>query len=48
MKSIGIDTPTSGIAHSMEDAFAVQKEIGFPCIIRPSFTLGGTGWRSSI
>ena len=43
MKSIGIDTPTSGIAHSMEDAFAVQKEIGFPCIIRPSFTLGGTG-----
>ena len=43
MKSIGIDTPTSGIAHSMDDAFAVQKEIGFPCIIRPSFTLGGTG-----
>ena len=43
MKSIGIDTPTSGIAHSMDDAFKVQKEIGFPCIIRPSFTLGGTG-----
>ena len=43
MKSIGIETPTSGIAHSMDDAFAVQKEIGFPCIIRPSFTLGGTG-----
>ena len=43
MKSIGIDTPTSGIAHSMNDAFAVQKEIGFPCIVRPSFTLGGTG-----
>ncbi len=43
MKSIGIDTPTSGIAHSMDDAFTVQKEIGFPCIIRPSFTLGGTG-----
>ena len=43
MKSIGIDTPTSGIAHSMDDAFVVQKEIGFPCIIRPSFTLGGTG-----
>ncbi len=43
MKSIGIDTPTSGIAHSMDDAFIVQKEIGFPCIIRPSFTLGGTG-----
>ena len=43
MKSIGIDTPTSGIAHSMDDAFTVQKKIGFPCIIRPSFTLGGTG-----
>ena len=43
MKSIGIDTPTSGIAHSMDDAFKVLKEIGFPCIIRPSFTLGGTG-----
>ena len=27
----------------MEDAIRVQKEIGFPCIIRPSFTMGGTG-----
>ena len=43
MKSIGIETPRSGIAHSMNDAYAVQKDIGFPCIIRPSFTLGGTG-----
>ena len=43
MKSIGIETPRSGIAHSMSDAYAVQKDIGFPCIIRPSFTLGGTG-----
>ncbi len=43
MKSIGIDTPNSGIAHSMDDALKVQKKVGFPCIIRPSFTMGGTG-----
>ena len=43
MQAIGLDTPASGIAHSMEDAIRVQKEIGFPCIIRPSFTMGGTG-----
>ena len=43
MKSINIDTPNSGIAHSMEDALLVQEKIGFPCIIRPSFTMGGTG-----
>ena len=43
MKSINLETPASGIAHSMSDALEVQKEIGFPCIIRPSFTMGGTG-----
>ena len=43
MKGIGIETPNSGIAHSMEDALNVQAKIGFPCIIRPSFTMGGTG-----
>ncbi len=43
MHAIGIETPSSGIAHSMEDAIEVQKTIGFPCIIRPSFTMGGTG-----
>ena len=43
MKSIGIETPKSGIAHNIEDALKVQKEIGFPAIIRPSFTMGGTG-----
>ncbi|MFN8841787.1 MAG: carbamoyl-phosphate synthase large subunit [Burkholderiales bacterium] len=32
-----------GIAHSLEEAWAVQKTLGFPAIIRPSFTLGGTG-----
>ena len=43
MKKISLETPRSGIAHSMDDALKVQKDIGFPCIIRPSFTLGGTG-----
>jgi carbamoyl-phosphate synthase large subunit len=43
MKAIGLDTPRSGIAHSMEEALQVQAAMGFPCIIRPSFTLGGSG-----
>ncbi|MGO3857785.1 MAG: carbamoyl-phosphate synthase large subunit [Neisseriaceae bacterium] len=43
MKKIGLDTARSGIAHNMEEAFAVAEEVGFPCIIRPSFTMGGTG-----
>ena len=43
MEGIGIETPRSGIAHSMEEALAVQEGLGFPCIIRPSFTLGGSG-----
>ncbi|MDB9813991.1 carbamoyl-phosphate synthase large subunit, partial [Gammaproteobacteria bacterium] len=43
MKGIGINTPNSGIAHSMEEAIKVQVSLGFPCIIRPSFTLGGSG-----
>ena len=43
MKSIGLETPRSGIAHNMKDALEVLDDIGFPCIIRPSFTLGGSG-----
>lgn len=43
MKKIGLNTPRSGIIHSMEEAFSVVSEIGFPCIIRPSFTMGGSG-----
>ena len=43
MTRIGLDMPRSGIAHSLEDARRVQAEIGFPLIIRPSFTLGGSG-----
>ncbi|MCM1129126.1 MAG: carbamoyl-phosphate synthase large subunit [Alistipes senegalensis] len=43
MTRIGLESARSGIAHSMEDAWEVQKQMGFPVIIRPSFTLGGTG-----
>jgi carbamoyl-phosphate synthase large subunit len=43
MKSIGLECPRSDIAHSMEEAFKVLESIGFPCIIRPSFTMGGSG-----
>ncbi len=43
MKSIGLETPRSAIAHSMEEALQVQDQLGFPCIIRPSFTMGGSG-----
>lgn len=43
MKKIGLETARSGIAHSMEEALAVAAEVGFPCIIRPSFTMGGSG-----
>lgn len=43
MKAIGLDTPRSSIAHSMEEALQVVDQIGFPCIIRPSFTMGGSG-----
>ena len=43
MKAIGLDTPNSGIAHSMEEAAQVADRFGFPCIIRPSFTMGGSG-----
>ncbi|MCE2423730.1 MAG: carbamoyl-phosphate synthase large subunit [Pseudomonadales bacterium] len=43
MNRIGLATPRSAIAHSLEEAVQVQSRIGFPCIIRPSFTLGGSG-----
>tara|TARA_R110001583_G_scaffold31978_4_gene109205 strand:+ start:191105 stop:194332 length:3228 start_codon:yes stop_codon:yes gene_type:complete len=43
MTKIGLGSARSGIAHSMEEALQVQGGIGFPAIIRPSFTLGGTG-----
>jgi len=43
MAGIGLDSPRSALAHSMEEARQLQAQIGFPTIIRPSFTLGGTG-----
>lgn len=43
MTKIGLSSARSGIAHTLEEAWDVQKQLGFPVIIRPSFTLGGTG-----
>ncbi|MCH8531129.1 MAG: carbamoyl-phosphate synthase large subunit [Saccharospirillum sp.] len=43
MKAIGLETPRSGIARSMEQAWTIFEDIGLPCIIRPSFTMGGSG-----
>lgn len=43
MKRIGLETPRAALAHSMEEALQVLDSIGFPCIIRPSFTMGGSG-----
>jgi carbamoyl-phosphate synthase large subunit len=43
MTRIGLASARSGSAHTMEDAHRVQADIGFPAIIRPSFTMGGTG-----
>ncbi|MBA4500765.1 carbamoyl-phosphate synthase large subunit [Marinobacterium marinum] len=43
MKNIGLECPRSAIAHSMEEALQVLDSIGFPAIIRPSFTMGGSG-----
>ncbi|HNH51318.1 MAG TPA: carbamoyl phosphate synthase large subunit, partial [Nitrosomonas sp.] len=43
MAHIGLSSARSAIAHSMEEALQVQAMIGYPVIIRPSFTLGGTG-----
>jgi carbamoyl-phosphate synthase large subunit len=43
MTKIGLGSARSGIAHTLEEAWSVQKTVGFPVVIRPSFTLGGTG-----
>jgi len=43
MTRIGLGSARSGIAHNLEQALNVQADIGFPAVIRPSFTLGGTG-----
>ena len=43
MLRIGLDVPRSGVAHTMDEAWRVISELGYPVIIRPSFTLGGSG-----
>jgi len=43
MTRIGLGSARSGVAHTLEESWAVQKDLGFPCIIRPSFTMGGSG-----
>lgn len=43
MESIGMDLPRSKLAYNMDEAWEIVKELGYPVIVRPSFTLGGTG-----
>ncbi len=43
MKAIGLETARARIVHTLEEALKVPEEFGFPCIIRPSFTMGGSG-----
>ena len=43
MKAIGLETPKAMIVHSLEEALQVPDQFGYPCIIRPSFTMGGSG-----
>ncbi len=43
IKKIGLKTPKAGLAHNLGEALKIQQEIGFPCILRPNFTLGGMG-----
>jgi carbamoyl-phosphate synthase large subunit len=43
MQRIGLRVPASGVAHNREEAIKILEQIGFPAIIRPSFTMGGTG-----
>ena len=43
MRRIGLDLPHGGFARTMDEAMAVGEDVGYPAIIRPSFTMGGTG-----
>lgn len=43
MKSLGIETPRSGICHTVEEAEKIVEEIGFPVVVRPAYTMGGQG-----
>src|SRR5262249_34834847 len=43
MQKIGIDVPQSGVARSFAESLEILERVGLPCVLRPSFTLGGTG-----
>jgi carbamoyl-phosphate synthase large subunit len=43
MEEIGLEMPKAKFAHTIEEAWVIADELGFPCIVRPSFTMGGTG-----
>ncbi|SPY32534.1 carbamoyl-phosphate synthase large subunit [Pasteurella canis] len=43
MEKIGLSTPKSFVCHTFDEAWAAQAEVGFPTLIRPSFTMGGSG-----
>jgi carbamoyl-phosphate synthase large subunit len=43
IQKIGLDLPRSAFAYNIDEAWQIAREIGFPCIVRPSFTMGGTG-----
>jgi len=43
MEELGLDMPRAAIAHSMEEAYQVQAQVGYPTVVRPSFTMGGSG-----
>ena len=43
MRKIGLECPRAAVAGNMQQAFEIQATLGFPCIIRPSFTMGGSG-----
>ncbi|MEL6300659.1 MAG: carbamoyl-phosphate synthase large subunit [Pseudomonadota bacterium] len=43
MDEIGLESPRAAVAHTLDQAFEIQKDVGYPAIIRPSFTMGGTG-----
>ncbi len=43
MRNIGLNVPKSGLAHNLDEAYKVLQGIGFPCVLRPNFTMGGAG-----
>src|SRR6187399_1696064 len=43
MKEIGLECPRAAVAHTLPQAMEIQATVGFPCVIRPSFTMGGSG-----